>query len=294
MKLKLDHVKYVVFDEADRLFEMGFMEQVESSCIHILKSFFTLLFCSSGIYSNVCQQTVKRFSFRRRCQKCLSTLQMPACRSPFSVRLYFIILSISAWLFNILVRLDVDTKISEKLDMQFFLCRNDDKLAALLHLLRKFVDKREQTIVFCATIRHVEYYAALLSTAGLDCVYLHSQLDPAARRHNIERLASICYSDDTSAAICRFRTNDARILLVTDVAARGVDIPLLDNAINVHFPARPKLFVHRVGRVARAGKTGAAYSLISYEELPYVIDFFLYLGQELKFCTSANTSDGKQ
>jgi len=75
-------------------------------------------------------------------------------------------------------------------------------------------------------------------------------------------------------------------LIVTDVAARGVDIPLLDNAINVHFPEKPKLFVHRVGRVARAGKVGSAFCLVSYEELAYLIDLFLFLGRDLKFTTT--------
>lgn len=48
---------------------------------------------------------------------------------------------------------------------------------------------------------------------------------------------------------CRFRMGECSLMIVTDVAARGVDIPLLDIAINFHFPPKPKLFVHRVGRL---------------------------------------------
>lgn len=70
--------------------------------------------------------------------------------------------------------------------------------------------------------------------------------------------------------------------MVTDIAARGVDIPALDVAINFHFPAKAKLFVHRVGRVARAGRPGRALSLVSIDELPYLIDLYLFLGTALR------------
>lgn len=165
-----------------------------------------------------------------------------------------------------LVRLDVDTKISDKLSMAFIACRATDKISALLFLARRCVQRKEQTIIFCATMKHVEYVATIFKEAGLDSCFLYSQLDASARKHNI----------------ATFRQKQCYLLVVTDVAARGVDIPLLDNAINFHFPAKAKLFIHRVGRVARSGNVGTAYSLVSQDEMPYVMDFFLFLGRPLK------------
>ena len=65
------------------------------------------------------------------------------------------------------------------------------------------------------------------------------------------------------------------------MAARGIDVPLLDNVVNFDFPSKPKLFVHRAGRAARAGRSGKAISLVEPEELPFLMDLQLYLGRSL-------------
>ena len=78
-----------------------------------------------------------------------------------------------------------------------------------------------------------------------------------------------------------FRAGLTNILVVTDVAARGIDLPALANVINYDFPSQPKIFVHRVGRTARAGRKGWSYSLIRDSDAPYLIDLQLFLGKRL-------------
>lgn len=107
------------------------------------------------------------------------------------------------------VRLDVDTKISDKLSMAFITCRAGDKIPALLYLARDAVSKKEQTIVFCATMKHVEYVVAIFAEAGLDCAFLYSQMDPTARKMNIARSALVvlfadnplCLDSETSSVV---------------------------------------------------------------------------------------------
>ncbi|XP_023674426.1 ATP-dependent RNA helicase DDX54 [Paramormyrops kingsleyae] len=230
MNLKLQSVEYVVFDEADRLFEMGFAEQL--------------------------QEIIKRLPDAR--QTALFSATLPKMLVEFA----------RAGLTEpVLIRLDVDTKLSDQLKLAFFQLRVDDKPALLLHLLRNVVKPQEQTVVFVATKHHVEYLKELLALQGVSCAYIYSALDQTARKINIGQ----------------FVHRKAMVLLVTDVAARGIDIPLLDNVINYNFPSKAKLFLHRVGRVARAGRSGTAYSLVCPDETPYVYDLHLFLGRPVQF-----------
>uniref|UniRef100_H3CUF9 RNA helicase n=1 Tax=Tetraodon nigroviridis TaxID=99883 RepID=H3CUF9_TETNG len=235
MNLKLQNVEYVVFDEADRLFEMGFAEQL--------------------------QEIIRRFPETR--QTLLFSATLPKVIVEFA----------RAGLTEpVLIRLDVDSKLSDQIKLSFFHVRVDDKAALLLYLLRNVV-KQEQTVVFAATKHHVEYLKELLTSEGVECAYIYSSLDQTARKINIGK----------------FVHRKAMVLLVTDVAARGIDIPLLDNVINYNFPSKAKLFLHRVGRVGRAGRSGTAYSMICQDEMPFVFDLHLFLGRPVQFATPEHT-----
>ncbi|PVD32687.1 hypothetical protein C0Q70_08132 [Pomacea canaliculata] len=229
MNKRLTDVQYIVFDEADRLFEMGFAEQLREILHRVPESRQTLLFSAT-------------------LPKSLVDFAQAGLSEP------------------VLIRLDVETKLSPLLKMSFFACRPDEKVSMLIYLLRELSAKNEQTVVFTATKHHVEYLQMLLSRANISNTYIYSSLDQTARKIHV----------------AQFQQKHVKVLVVTDLAARGIDIPHLDNVINYNFPAKAKLFVHRVGRVARAGRSGVAYSLIAAEELPYLVDLHVFLGREIK------------
>ncbi|KAM9055256.1 ATP-dependent RNA helicase DDX54 [Megaptera novaeangliae] len=228
MNLKLQSVEYVVFDEADRLFEMGFAEQLQEIIGRLPGGHQTVLFSAT-------------------LPKLLVEFARAGLMEP------------------VLIRLDVDSKLNEQLKTSFFLVREDAKAAVLLHLLRNVVRPQDHTVVFVATKHHAEYLSELLTTQRVSCAHIYSALDQTARKINL----------------AKFMHGKCSALIVTDLAARGLDIPLLDNVINYSFPARGKLFLHRVGRVARAGRSGTAYSLVAPDEVPYLLDLHLFLGRAL-------------
>jgi ATP-dependent RNA helicase RhlE len=83
-------------------------------------------------------------------------------------------------------------------------------------------------------------------------------------------------------ALAQFKTNDIRVLVATDIAARGLDIPLLPHVINFELPNVPEDYVHRIGRTGRAGAKGEALSLVCIEEMEYVRQIEKLLKQKLE------------
>ncbi|TDH73506.1 hypothetical protein CCR75_003715 [Bremia lactucae] len=225
----LQAVEYVVFDEADRMFEMGFAEQLQE----ILKTM------------PVHRQTLL---FSATLPKGLVQFARAGLNDPE------------------LLRLDVENQISEQLKMAFFTVRSGDKPALFLYLVREFLPQDDQTIVFAATRHHVEFLHALLAACHIDASYAYGDMDQASRKIQLGK----------------FRAKKTKLLIVTDVAARGIDIPLLNNVLNYSFPPTAKLFVHRVGRAARAGRTGTALSFVDPDETPFMVDLHLYIGRRLE------------
>ncbi|KAI0225007.1 ATP-dependent RNA helicase dbp10 [Massospora cicadina] len=258
-ELDLKTVEYVVFDEADRLFELGFDVQLKELLSRLPQSRQTLLF------SATLPKTLVEFA--------KAGLQDPT-----------------------LVRLDADTKMSQDLELAFFNVKQNYKEACLLYLLREVIkcplahqvdrpivikakeshkEKKarvqptplytNQTIIFVATKHHVEYISSVLKHAGYDVGSLYGSMDQVARQSQIRR----------------FRDQQVPLFVVTDVAARGIDIPILENVINYDFVDQSKVFIHRVGRVARAGRRGWAYSFVTTDDLAYFYDLQLFLGRSL-------------
>ncbi|KAJ3383176.1 ATP-dependent RNA helicase dbp10 [Lobulomyces angularis] len=229
MNLNLKTVEYIVFDEADRLFELGFAEHLREILFKLPENRQTLLF------SATLPKTLVEFA--------RAGLNDPA-----------------------LIRLDTDQKISKDLQMVFLSIKHEEKDSALIYTLSNLVGNGEQLVmIFAPTRHHVDYLHELLKAAGIENTYIYGALDQSARKIHL----------------AKFRAGKVKIMIVTDVAARGIDIPLLDYVINYEFPGSPKVFIHRVGRVARAGRSGTAISFVSSEELPYLLDLQLFLGRPL-------------
>lgn len=142
-----------------------------------------------------------------------------------------------------------------------------DDMNHKLELLKKIItDQAERSIVFLKTRERLAELRAELEKAQIPCAWIQGEM-PQDRRNN---------------AIARFRDGTVNVLLATDVAARGIDLPDVSHVINYDMPRSADVYLHRIGRTARAGKKGNAVSLVEAHDQPMLDRVARYVKEEIK------------
>nr|XP_031362967.1 probable ATP-dependent RNA helicase DDX49 [Lonchura striata domestica] len=144
----------------------------------------------------------------------------------------------------------------EGLEQRYLLVPEALKDAYLVHLVQSFQDQHEDwaIIIFTKTCKDCQVLNMMLRKFSFPSVALHSMMKQKQR----------------FAALAKFKSSIFKILIATDVAARGLDIPAVQVVINHNTPGLPRIYIHRVGRTARAGRKGLALTLVTQYDIHLV------------------------
>lgn len=163
------------------------------------------------------------------------------------------------------VKSDEDALVAQ-LDQQYLFMPQNIKEVYLVYMLSKSIYAGNSCIVFVSTCRGCEVLSQLLLEMGIQCESLHS------RKNQNRRLASLG----------KFRSGLAKVLVATDVASRGLDIPTVQLVLNYDLPRMSADYIHRVGRTARAGRGGAALTFVSQYDIEVFKSIEETVGREMK------------
>ena len=211
-KIDFSCLEMLVLDEADRMLDMGFIEDIEKIVAATPAARQTLLF--SATLDGLAGKLASRIT-----------------RDPALIK--------------------VTSSAAAKAKIEQRMHRVDDpahKNRLLDHLLRDVAI--DQAVVFTATKRDADRLAGELSQAGFAAAALHGDMHQTARNRTLGAL----------------RSGALRVLVATDVAARGIDVPTISHVFNYDLPHSPEDYVHRIGRTGRAGRAGLAVSLVGHGE----------------------------
>jgi ATP-dependent RNA helicase RhlE len=212
-EVSLAHVRHFVLDEADRMLDMGFIDDVRRITKALPKERQTLLFSAT---------------MPREIQELADRILVDPVR----------------------VAVDRIGSTVEPTSQSVYLVESKKKVDLLLTLLQRDAEI-DRALVFTRTKRGADRLARKLTQAGVATAALHGNKSQNARER----------------ALDGFKRGKTRVVVATDVAARGIDVKELSHVVNFDLPADPESYVHRVGRTGRAGLTGVALSLCSEEEL---------------------------
>ncbi len=213
--LRLRSVQVVILDEADKMLEMGFKDDIE----HIVKATpnrkQTLLF--SATMQPIILQLAQKYQNK-------------------------------AQHINLVKNKEQELKIKQV----YFEIAPELKIEAIKRLL--FFYRIRSALVFCNTRSQVNTVFERLKAAGFSVASLHGDLEQRKR----------------DAVMRKFREGEAKILVATDIAARGIDVDDIEVVFNYNLPRDSQDYVHRVGRTGRAGKAGKAFSLVTPFEVKHL------------------------
>lgn len=211
-KIDFSELQILVLDEADRMLDMGFIDDIEKIVAATPATRQTMLFSATldGVVGNMAKRITKE---------------------PMIIQ----IASSATKHENITQKVHFVDDLSHKNRM-------------LDHLLRDAAV--DQAVVFTATKRDADTIADRLNIAGFAAAALHGDMHQGARNRTLDAL----------------RRGQVRVLVATDVAARGIDVPAITHVFNYDLPKFPEDYVHRIGRTGRAGRNGFAVSLVNHAE----------------------------
>jgi ATP-dependent RNA helicase RhlE len=155
------------------------------------------------------------------------------------------------------------TTTVERVEQQVILVETRQKPGLLAELM---IDKAvDRALVFTRTKRGADRVTRHLADAGIEATAIHGNKSQGQREH----------------ALAGFRAGRTRVLVATDIAARGIDVEAVSHVINFDLPNIPESYVHRIGRTARAGAGGIAISFCDAEERPYLRSIEALIRQKL-------------
>lgn len=143
---------------------------------------------------------------------------------------------------------------AERVEQHIFFVEKKEKRDLLLYLLE--TQSVERALIFSRTKHGANRIATILTKAGVEALAIHGNKSQGAR----------------TRALDKFRDGSLRVLVATDLAARGIDVASVSHVINFDLPNEPETYVHRIGRTARAGAQGIAFSFCDTDERAYLRD----------------------